>query len=486
MTQDNSTNSNNTAQSRDDEILEELKISRSKIQENDWQDQDRGKDVKKGLTKEVVEKISEMKNEPQYMREFRLKAFEVFQKLKMPKFGPDLSGFDFDDFKYFVRAVDQQTQDWSELPEDIRETYDKLGLPEAEKKMLVSGMAAQYESEVVYQNMQETWAKQGIIFTDMDSAVKDYPELVQEYFATVVPVNDNKFAALNSACWSGGSFVYVPKGVKVEVPLQAYFRINTQNLGQFERTLIIIEDDASCEYIEGCTAPIYNTNSLHSGVIEIIVKNNATMRYITIQNWSKNIYNLVTQRSRVYDNASMSWVDGNLGSKITMKYPCCELIGERAKGEVLSIAFADSNQTQDAGAKMIHQGKHTSSQIISKSISLNGGLSSYRGLVSVSNQADHSKSNVLCDALLLDNYSETDTYPHNIIDNDEVSMGHEASVSKVNEEQIFYLMSRGISENDAKALIVRGFIEPVAKYFPMEYALELNRLIELQMEKSIG
>jgi Fe-S cluster assembly protein SufB len=468
-------------QRSDDEILAEFSGY-----QYDWKDFDRGHDVDKGLSESVVRLISRIKNEPDYMLQIRLRALKTFLSLPMPKWGVDLSDFDFDNYKYYVKPTEKTATNWDELPADIRQTYDRLGLPEAEKKMLVSGMAAQYESEVVYQKMQQKWSDQGVIFTDMDSAVKQYPKIIQQYFGTIVPVNDNKFAALNTACWSGGSFVYVPANVRVEIPLQAYFRINTPNLGQFERTLIICEPGSSIHYIEGCTAPIYSTDSLHSGVIEVLVQPDATMRYTTIQNWSTNVYNLVTQRAKVMAGGSMSWVDGNIGSKATMKYPACILAGERSRGEVLSIAFASENQVQDAGARVIHLAPNTSSQIISKSISRGGGRCSYRGLVRIDAPAKGSRSHVICDALLVDDFSRSDTYPRNDIDCDDVSMGHEATVSKIGQEQLFYLMSRGIEEKEAMAMIVRGFVEPVAKFLPMEYALELNRLIEIQMENSVG
>jgi Fe-S cluster assembly protein SufB len=467
--------------SDDDKIIEKFQSY-----DYDWKDADRGINVEKGLSEAVVRHISKSKNEPEYMLEIRLQALKAFYDLPMPTFGVDLTNFNFDDYKYYVNPTDHQSKTWEDLPEDIRNTYDKLGLPEAEKKALVSGMAAQYESEVVYQNMRKDLQELGVIFTDIDSAVKEYPELIKEHFSTVVPIDDNKFAALNTACFSGGSFVYIPKNVKVPTPLQAYFRINTQNLGQFERTLIIADEGSDVHYIEGCTAPIYSTDSLHSGVIEIKALKDSTVRYTTIQNWSTNVYNLVTQRAVVDAGASMSWVDGNIGSKATMKYPATILRGEGASAEILSIAFASDVQVQDAGAKAIHLAPNTSSNIVSKSVSRNGGRSSYRGLVHISEQANNSKSHILCDALLMDDNSRSDTYPKNDIRNDDIEMGHEASVSKVNEDQLFYLMSRGVEEKEAYAMIVRGFIEPISKYLPMEYALELNRLIELQMENSVG
>src|SRR5213079_1599909 len=386
---------------------------------------------------------------------------------------------------YYVRASDRQEKSWDDVPEDIRKTYDRLGIPEAEKKYL-AGVKAQYESEVVYGSLQEDLAKQGVLFTDTDSAVREHPDLVREYFGTIIPSADNKFAALNSAVWSGGSFIYVPKGVHIEVPLQAYFRINTKDMGQFERTLIIVDEGASVHYVEGCTAPIYASDSLHSAVVEIIVKPGARCRYTTIQNWSNNVYNLVTKRAVAYRDATMEWVDGNLGSKLTMKYPAILLMGDRAHGEVLSIAFAGQGQHQDAGGKAVHVAPHTTSVITSKSISKNGGRAGYRGLLEVAKGARGSKSKVVCDALILDERSRSDTYPYMKIDEDEVDIGHEATVSKIGEEQLFYLMSRGLSEPEASALIVSGFVEPITKELPLEYAVEMNRLIQLQMEGSVG
>ena len=404
----------------------------------------------------------------------------------MPNWGSDLSGIDFDNIKYFVRSTEKQATTWDDLPEDIKETYDRLGIPEAEKQRLVAGVAAQYESEVVYHQIREDLEEQGVIFLDTDTALREHPEIFQEYFGTVIPPGDNKFAALNSAVWSGGSFVYVPPGVHVEIPLQAYFRINTENMGQFERTLIIADEGSYVHYVEGCTAPIYSSDSLHSAVVEIIVKKNARVRYTTIQNWSNNVYNLVTKRATAAEGATMEWVDGNIGSKVTMKYPAIYLLGEHARGETLSIAFAGEGQHQDAGAKMVHAAPNTSSSIVSKSVARGGGRTSYRGLVQVLEGAEHSASNVLCDALLVDQISRSDTYPYVDVREDDVSMGHEATVSRVSEDQLFYLMSRGMAETEAMAMIVRGFVEPIARELPMEYALELNRLIELQMEGSVG
>ncbi len=452
-----------------------------------WHDTDvAGASARRGLSEEVVRDISRMKDEPEWMLKRRLKALSLFDKKPMPNWGADLSGIDFDQIKYFVRSTEKQATSWEELPEDIKNTYDRLGIPEAEKQRLVAGVAAQYESEVVYHQIREDLEQQGVIFLDTDTALKEHPEFFEEYFGTVIPSGDNKFAALNSAVWSGGSFVYVPKGVHVEIPLQAYFRINTENMGQFERTLIIADEGSYVHYVEGCTAPIYKTDSLHSAVVEIIVKKDARVRYTTIQNWSNNVYNLVTKRSTVEQGGTMEWVDGNIGSKVTMKYPAIYLMGEHARGETLSAAFAGGGQHQDTGAKMVHMAPNTSSSVVSKSVSRNGGRSSYRGLVQVLEGATHSKSTVLCDALLVDTISRTDTYPYVDVRVDDVEMGHEATVSKVSADQLFYLMSRGLTEFEAMAMIVRGFIEPIARELPMEYALELNRLIELQMEGSVG
>jgi Fe-S cluster assembly protein SufB len=440
---------------------------------------------RKGINAEIVAQISGLKNEPEWMRQYRLDAYERFVSMAMPTWGADLSGIDFDDIYYFVRAMDEQGRDWDEVPEEIKRTFDRLGIPEAEQKYL-QGVTAQYESEVVYHSIRKDLEAKGVIFTDMDSALREHPELVRQYFGTIIPSSDNKFAALNSAVWSGGSFVYVPKGVHVEMPLQAYFRINTQNMGQFERTLIIVDEDAYVHYVEGCTAPVYSSDSLHSAVVEIIVKPGGRCRYTTIQNWSNNVYNLVTKRAVAYERATMEWVDGNLGSKVTMKYPAVILAGEGAHGEVLSIAFAGAGQHQDAGAKITHLAPRTTSQIISKSISKDGGRASYRGLLKIAEGADDCKSNVVCDALLLDDRSRSDTYPTIEVDARRVTMGHEASVSKVGEDQLFYAMSRGLSEDEANAMIVNGFIEPLVKELPMEYALEMNRLIQIQLEGSIG
>ena len=439
----------------------------------------------KGLSREIVEQISEYKDEPQWMRDFRLKSLEYFESRPTPQWGGDLDQIDFDDIHYFVRASERPERDWDEVPEDIKNTFDRLGIPEAERKFL-AGVGAQYESEVVYHQVNEQLEKQGVIFLDMDTALREHEDLVREYWATVIPANDNKLAALNSAVWSGGSFVYVPKGVKVEMPLQAYFRINTENMGQFERTLIIAEEGSDVHYIEGCTAPVYSTDSLHSAVVEIIAKPGARVRYTTVQNWSQNVYNLVTKRAVAQEGATMEWVDCNLGSKLTMKYPSIYLTGERAHGEVLSIAFAGDGQHQDAGAKIIHAAPKTTSSIFSKSISKDGGRSTYRGLLEVADGATETRSKVVCDALLLDEDSRSDTYPTIRIDENDADIGHEATVSKVGDDMLFYLQSRGLSEEEASKMIVNGFIEPVTKELPMEYAVELNRLIELQMEGSIG
>ena len=439
----------------------------------------------KGLSREVVESISEYKDEPEWMRDFRLKAYQHFVDRPTPNWGGNLAQIDFDDIHYFVRASDRNSRDWSEVPDDIKKTFDRLGIPEAERKFL-SGVGAQYESEVVYHQVNEKLEAQGVIFTDMDTALREHEDLVREYWATVIPPNDNKLAALNSAVWSGGSFVYVPAGVKVAMPLQAYFRINTENMGQFERTLIIAEEGSEVHYIEGCTAPVYSTDSLHSAVVEIACKPSSRVRYTTVQNWSQNVYNLVTKRAVAYEDATMEWVDCNLGSKLTMKYPSIYLLGERAHGELLSIAFAGKGQHQDAGGKIIHAAPKTTSSIFSKSISKDGGRATYRGLLEVAQGATETKSKVVCDALLLDEDSRSDTYPTIRIDESDANVGHEASVSKVGEDQLFYLQAHGLDEEEASKMIVNGFIEPIAKELPMEYSVEMNRLIELQMEGSIG
>ncbi|GEL93362.1 Fe-S cluster assembly protein SufB [Cellulomonas composti] len=452
-----------------------------------WHDEDvAGATARRGLSEDVVRDISRLKNEPEWMLKTRLKSLRMFDKKPMPWWGADLSGIDFDNIKYFVRSTEKQAASWEDLPEDIRSTYDRLGIPEAEKQRLVAGVAAQYESEVVYHQIQESLEEQGVIFLDTDTGLREHPEIFEQYFGSVIPPGDNKFASLNTAVWSGGSFVYVPPGVHVEIPLQAYFRINTENMGQFERTLIIADEGSYVHYVEGCTAPVYSSDSLHSAVVEIIVKKNARVRYTTIQNWSNNVYNLVTKRATAAEGATMEWVDGNIGSKVTMKYPAIYLMGEHARGETLSIAFAGEGQHQDAGSKMVHAAPHTSSSIVSKSVARGGGRTSYRGLVQILEGASHSASNVLCDALLVDQISRSDTYPYVDVREDDVSMGHEATVSRVSEDQLFYLMSRGMPETEAMAMIVRGFVEPIARELPMEYALELNRLIELQMEGAVG
>ncbi|MEI7625246.1 MAG: Fe-S cluster assembly protein SufB [Actinomycetota bacterium] len=440
----------------------------------------------KGLTRELVEKISEFKSEPEWMLEFRLKSLDYFLARPMPDWGsPKLAEVDFDDIHYFVRASEKVERSWDDVPEDVKKTFDRLGIPEAERKFL-AGVGAQYESEVVYHQVNEELEKQGVIFLDMDSALRDHEEIVREYFATIIPANDNKLAALNSAVWSGGSFVYVPPGVQVEMPLQAYFRINTENMGQFERTLIIADEGSYVHYVEGCTAPTYSSDSLHSAVVELIAKPGSRIRYTTVQNWSTNVFNLVTKRAVAQERATVEWVDCNLGSKLTMKYPSVYLMGEEAHGEILSIAFAGDGQHQDAGGKIVHAAPNTTSNIFAKSISKGGGRSSYRGLLEVAKGAHGSKSKVVCDALLLDEASRSDTYPTIRISEDDVNVGHEATVSKVGDEQLYYLQSHGLTEEEAGKLIVNGFIEPIVKELPMEYAVEMNRLIELQMEGSIG
>jgi Fe-S cluster assembly protein SufB len=439
----------------------------------------------RGLDRGVVEQISQMKGEPEWMLEFRLKALEHFKARPLPTWGGDLAKLDLDNIFYYVRPAEAESKSWEDVPDTIKKTFDRLGIPEAEQKFL-AGVGAQYESEMVYHSIQEHLQQKGVIFLSIEEGLRQHPDLFREYFGTVIPIEDNKFAALNSAVWSGGSFVYVPKGVKVDLPLQAYFRLNVANIGQFERSLIIADEGAQLHYVEGCTAPSYTTDSFHSGVIEIVVKKGARVRYTTIQNWSTNVYNLVTQRALVYQDATMEWVDANLGSKLTMKYPSCYLLESGAHGEILSMAFAGANQHQDAGGKMIHFAPHTSSKITSKSISKGGGRTSYRGLLKVHKGAEDVRSNVVCDALLLDPQSRSDTYPYIEIDEQDVTIGHEASVSKVGEEQLFYLMSRGLSEEQATTMVVSGFIEPLVKELPMEYAIEMNRLIQLQMEGSIG
>ncbi len=440
--------------------------------------------AEKGLSRDIVKQISSMKEEPQWMRDFRLKSLEIFESKPMPSWGGDI-GLNFQDIYYYLKPTNEQGRSWDDVPEEIKETFEKLGIPQAEREYL-SGVKAQFESEVIYGSLKEDLAKQGVLFTDTDTAIKEHPELVEEYFATIIPPDDNKFAALNSAVWSGGSFIYVPPGVKIEFPLQAYFRINAENMGQFERTLIIVDEGAEVHYVEGCTAPMYSSESLHSAVVEIVCKKGSRCRYTTIQNWANNIYNLVTKRAMAYQDATMEWIDGNLGSQLTMKYPAVYMMEPGARGEILSIAFSGKGQHQDAGAKLVHCAPHTTGQIISKSISKNGGRSSYRGLVRVEKGAHGSRSNVVCDALILDEESRSDTYPYIEIAEQNVSIGHEASVSRIGEEQLFYLTSRGLTEAEASTMIVNGFIEPLVKELPMEYAVELNRLIQLQMEGSVG
>ncbi len=439
---------------------------------------------RKGLDAQIVREISEMKGEPDWMRDFRLKSLGIFESKPVPRWGGNIH-IKFQDVYYYLKPTDRQERSWDDVPEDIKRTFDKLGIPEAEKKFL-AGVKAQYESEVVYGSLRQELAERGVIFTDMDSAVRDWPDLVREHFSTIIPPADNKFAALNSAVWSGGSFIYVPPGVHVDFPLQAYFRINAANMGQFERTLIIVDEGASCHYVEGCTAPMYSTESLHAAVVEVIAKRGARVRYTTIQNWANNIYNLVTKRAVGYQDALVEWVDGNLGSRLTMKYPAVYMREPGARAEVLSVAFASAGQHQDAGAKVVHCAPHTSSRIISKSISKAGGRASYRGLVKIEKGAKKSKSNVVCDALILDPQSRSDTYPYIEIEEQDVMVGHEASVSKIGQQQLFYLMSRGLTEPEASTMIVSGFIEPLVKELPMEYAVEMNRLIQLQMEGTVG
>jgi Fe-S cluster assembly protein SufB len=440
---------------------------------------------RKGLNEDVVKEISWMKKEPEWMTKFRLNAYRAFVKRPTPQWGGNLNDIDFDDIYYYIKPIDQQERSWDDVPDDIRNTFERLGIPEAERKFL-AGVGAQYESEMVYHNIQKDLERKGVIFLDMDSGLREHPDLVREYFGTIIPPEDNKFASLNSAVWSGGSFIYVPPGVHVDLPLQAYFRINAKNMGQFERTLIIADEGSYVHYVEGCTAPSYSTDSLHAAVVEIVIKRDARVRYTTIQNWSRNVYNLVTKRAAAYEHATMEWVDCNLGSKLTMKYPSVYLLGEGAHGEVLSIAFAGAGQHLDAGGKMIHAAPHTSSVITNKSISKGGGRTTYRGLLKVAPGAVGSKANVVCDALILDEESASDTVPYIEIEEDDVSVGHEATVSKVSEEQLFYLQSRGINQAQANSMIVSGFIEPIVKELPMEYALEMNRLIELEMEGSVG
>lgn len=439
----------------------------------------------KGLNSDKIKQISKIKNEPKWMLKLRLEAYKYYRKMKMPKWGANLSTIKFDEIYYYGKPEGEQAKDWKDVPKDIRNTFDRLGIPEAEKKFL-AGVGAQYESEVVYHSLKKSLEDKGVIFLDMDGGLREHPELVKKWFTKIIPMNDNKFAALNTSVWSGGSFIYVPKGVKVDLPLQAYFRINAKNIGQFERTLIIADEGSYIHYVEGCTAPVYTTDSLHSAVVELIAMKGATIRYSTIQNWSTNVYNLVTKRAFAYENARVEWIDGNLGSKITMKYPAVYLMGEKAHGEVISVAFAGKGQHQDAGAKIIHMAPNTTSQIISKSISKDGGRTTYRGLLKVKKGCKNVKSSVVCDALILDENSASDTIPYMEIDEKEVSIGHEASVGKVSEEQLYYLMSRGYNEEQALGLIVRGFMDVFVRELPMEYAIELNRLIELNMEGSVG
>ncbi len=440
---------------------------------------------KKGLSKETVIEISKMKKEPQWMLDFRLRSYEIFMEKPMPTWGGDLSVIDFQNIYYYAKASDKVEKNWDDVPENVKKTFDKLGIPEAEKKFL-AGVGAQYESEVVYHSLREDLAKQGVLFLDTDQALIDHPEIFKKYFGKIIPPEDNKFAALNSAVWSGGSFIYVPPGVHIDMPLQAYFRINAENIGQFERTLIIVDEGAEVHYIEGCTAPVYSSESLHSAVVELVAHKNAKLRYTTIQNWSSDVYNLVTKRAYAYEGATVEWIDGNIGSKLTMKYPAVYLMGERAYGETLSIAFAGKGQHQDTGAKMVHLAPNTTSKVTSKSVSRADGRSTYRGMLNVAKGATNVKSTVRCDALLLDDTSKTDTYPYMVIDQEDATITHEATVGKIGDDQIFYLMTRGFSEEDALSLIVNGFMEPFTKELPMEYAVELNRLIKLEMDDSVG
>ena len=440
---------------------------------------------KKGLTKDTVREISQLKDEPEWMLDFRLRSYDVFMKKQMPQWGGDLNKIDFQNIYYYAKASEKTEKNWDDVPDDVKNTFDKLGIPEAEKKFL-AGVGAQYESEVVYHNLREDLQKQGVLFLDTDSALKEQPEIFKKYFGKIIPPEDNKFAALNSAVWSGGSFIYIPPGVKVDMPLQAYFRINAENIGQFERTLIIADEGSEVHYIEGCTAPVYSSESLHSAVVELVAHKDAKLRYTTIQNWSNDVYNLVTKRAYAYDGATVEWIDGNIGSKLTMKYPGIYLMGPKAYGETLSIAFAGKNQHQDTGAKMVHMAPDTTSKITSKSVSRANGRSTYRGLLHVAKGATNVKSTVRCDALLLDETSKTDTYPYMEINQEDATVTHEATVGKIGDEQIFYLMTRGFNEEEALSLIVNGFMEPFTKELPMEYAVELNRLIKLEMDNSVG
>ena len=440
---------------------------------------------KKGLTKDTVREISKLKDEPDWMLDFRLRSYDVFMKKPMPQWGGDLNKIDFQNIYYYAKASEKTEKNWDDVPEDVKNTFDKLGIPEAEKKFL-AGVGAQYESEVVYHNLREDLQKQGVLFLDTDSALKEHPEIFKKYFGKIIPPEDNKFSALNSAVWSGGSFIYIPPGVKVDMPLQAYFRINAENIGQFERTLIIADEGSEVHYIEGCTAPVYSSESLHSAVVELVAHKDAKLRYTTIQNWSNDVYNLVTKRAYAYEGATVEWIDGNIGSKLTMKYPGIYLMGRKAYGETLSIAFAGKNQHQDTGAKMVHLAPDTTSKITSKSVSRANGRSTYRGLLRVRKGATNVKATVRCDALLLDDTSKTDTYPYMEINQEDATVTHEATVGKIGDEQIFYLMSRGFTEEEALSLIVNGFMEPFTKELPMEYAVELNRLIKLEMDNSVG
>ena len=440
---------------------------------------------RRGLDEDLIREISWMKGEPDWMRDFRLRAYEIFKRKPMPNWGGDTTGIDFDNIYYYIKPTDHQVDVWDELPDSVKETYEKLGIPEAERKYL-AGVTAQYESEVVYHRNREDLEAQGVLFSDMDTAIREYPEMVRSYFGKIIPPGDNKFAALNSAVWSGGSFIYVPPGVEVEMPLQAYFRINAENMGQFERTLIIADEGAKVHYIEGCSAPVYTTDSLHSAVVELVAKDHGRITYTTIQNWSPNVYNLVTKRAVAHECAHVEWIDGNIGSRLTMKYPAVYLMGRKASGEVLSVAYAGAGQHQDAGAKMVHVASETTSKIVSKSISKDGGRTTYRGLVRVEEDAKGCKSHVQCDALILDEHSISDTYPYMEIGSADAKVGHEATVSRVADDQLFYLRSRGLTEEQAMGMIVNGFIEPVTRTLPMEYAVEWSRLIEIQMEGSVG
>ena len=442
-------------------------------------------DTGKGLTEEIVRKISAYKNEPQWMTDFRVKAFHEFEKMPMQEWGPDLSDIDFQDFTYYKKVTQEAEKDWEDVPEEVKNTFEKLGIPEAERKYL-AGVTTQYESEAVYHNMLDEVQSKGVIFLDIDSALKEYPDLFKKYFATIVPITDNKLGALNSAVWSGGSFIYVPKGVKLEKPLQSYFRINSESMGQFERSIIIVDDDAECSYVEGCTAPQYSKDSMHAAVVEVFVGKNAKCRYSSVQNWSGNILKLVTKREKVEEHGTMEWIDGNIGSRISMKYPACILAGEYAKGLCISIAVGSKNQYQDTGAKMIHLAPHTSSSIVSKSISRNGGITNFRDWIRFTPKADYSKAKIECDTLILDDKSRSDTIPLNINENDTSTIEHEAKVSKISEDELFYLMSRGLSEAQATEMIIMGFLEPFTRELPMEYAVELNQLLKIDMSGSIG